>query len=61
LGSCFIASANKVDNYIATIDYNGRQIDGDVENVLSLGNLKAKFEAFGWQVLKLKKVMIWLL
>jgi transketolase len=46
------AAANKVDNYIATIDYNGRQIDGDVENVLSLGNLKAKFEAFGWQVVE---------
>lgn len=46
------ASANKVDNYIATIDYNGRQIDGDVENVLSLGNLKAKFEAFGWETLE---------
>jgi len=48
------ASANKVDNYIATIDYNGRQIDGDVENVLSLGNLRAKFEAFGWDVLSLQ-------
>lgn len=46
------AAANKVDNYIATIDYNGRQIDGDVENVLSLGNLRAKFEAFGWEVLE---------
>ncbi len=46
------AAANKVDNYIATIDYNGRQIDGDVENVLSLGNLKAKFEAFGWEVVE---------
>lgn len=46
------ASANKVDNYIATIDYNGRQIDGDVDKVLSLGNLKAKFEAFGWNVLE---------
>lgn len=46
------AAANKVDNYIATVDYNGRQIDGDVENVLSLGNLRAKFEAFGWQVLE---------
>lgn len=46
------ASANKIDNYIATVDYNGRQIDGDVENVLSLGNLKAKFEAFGWTVLE---------
>ena len=49
------AAANKVDNYIATIDYNGRQIDGDVENVLSLGNLRAKFEAFGWQVVETEK------
>lgn len=49
------AAANKVDNYIATIDYNGRQIDGDVDNVLSLGNLKAKFEAFGWQVVETDK------
>ena len=46
------AAANKIDNYIATVDYNGRQIDGDVEKVLSLGNLKAKFEAFGWTVLE---------
>lgn len=46
------AAANKVDNYIATVDYNGRQIDGDVDKVLSLGNLKAKFDAFGWQVLE---------
>lgn len=46
------AAANKVDNYIATVDYNGRQIDGDVDKVLSLGNLKAKFEAFGWTVLE---------
>lgn len=49
------AAANKVDNYIATIDYNGRQIDGDVENVLSLGNLRAKFEAFGWEVLEIQE------
>jgi hypothetical protein len=40
----------QADADIATIDYNGRQIDGDVENVLSLGNLKSKFEAFGWTV-----------
>lgn len=46
------AAANKVDNIISTIDYNGRQIDGDVDHVLSLGNLKAKFEAFGWHVLE---------
>ncbi len=49
------AAANKVDNYIATIDYNGRQIDGDVEKVLSLGNLKAKWEAFGWHVIETEK------
>jgi transketolase len=46
------ASANKVDNLIATVDYNGRQIDGDVDKILSLGNLKAKFESFGWHVIE---------
>ena len=45
------ASANKVDNIIATIDYNGRQIDGDVDEVLSLGDLAQKWIAFGWEVL----------
>jgi transketolase len=49
------AAANKVDTYVATIDYNGRQIDGNLEDVLSLGNLKAKFEAFGWQVVETEK------
>jgi len=47
------AAANNVDNLIATIDYNGRQIDGDVDDVLSLGNLHAKFTAFGWEVLEM--------
>ena len=47
------AAANKVDNIIATIDFNGRQIDGNVENILSLGNLEAKWEAFGWEVLSM--------
>lgn len=46
------AAANKVDNYIAAVDYNGRQIDGDVDTILTLGNLKAKFEAFGWETLE---------
>jgi transketolase len=46
------AAGNKVDNLISTVDYNGRQIDGDVNNVLPLGNLRAKFEAFGWTVLE---------
>jgi transketolase len=44
-------AAHKVDNVIATIDWNGRQIDGDVENVISLGDLHAKWAAFGWEVL----------
>jgi transketolase len=47
------ASAKKVDNIIATIDYNGQQIDGSTDDVLSLGNLKAKFEAFDWDVLEI--------
>lgn len=47
------AAANKVDNVIATIDYNGRQIDGDVDAVLSLGNLPQKWQAFGWEVLEM--------
>ena len=47
------ASHNKVDNLIATIDYNGQQIDGSTEKVLSLGNLKAKFEAFDWEVVEM--------
>lgn len=45
------APHNKVDNLISTIDVNGQQIDGSTENVLSLGNLRAKWEAFGWDVL----------
>ena len=48
------AAAKKVDNVIATIDYNGRQIDGDTDDVLSLGDLHAKLEAFGWKVLNEK-------
>ena len=42
----------KVDNIIATVDYNHQQIDGPIEEVMSLGNLKAKWEAFGWQVIE---------
>jgi len=44
------ASARKVDNMIAVVDYNGKQIDGPVDKVMPLGDLKSKFEAFGWQV-----------
>lgn len=49
------ASAKKVDNLISTIDLNGKQIDGPTEEVLSLGSLRAKFEAFGWDVLEIKE------
>ena len=45
------APFNKVDNLIATVDYNGQQIDGPTEKVLSLESLQAKFEAFGWHVI----------
>jgi len=45
------APHNKVDNIIASVDYNGQQIDGPTEKVLSLENLQAKFEAFGWHVI----------
>ncbi|NSW46288.1 MAG: transketolase [Bacteroidales bacterium] len=47
------AAAKRVDNIIAVVDYNGKQIDGPVDQVLSLGNLKAKWESFGWQVLEM--------
>jgi transketolase len=46
------AAGRKVDNLICTVDLNGRQIDGDVDDVLPLGDLKAKFIAFGWDVLE---------
>lgn len=45
------AASNQVDNLIVTVDYNGQQIDGSLDEVLSLGNLAAKFEAFGWLVI----------
>ena len=44
------ASGNKIDNIIATVDYNQKQIDGSLDEVLSIGDLKAKFESFGWIV-----------
>ena len=45
------ASANKVDNLICTIDYNKKQIDGSLNDVLDLGNLEHKFKAFDWEVI----------
>lgn len=47
------AAAKKVDNIIATIDYNQKQIDGPIEEVMDLGDLKAKWWAFGWEVLEM--------
>ncbi len=49
------AAGNNVDNLIVTVDLNGQQIDGATKNVLPLGNLKAKFEAFGWDVMDIEK------
>lgn len=49
------AAGKKVDNIIATIDYNGQQIDGATEDVLPMGDLKKKLEAFGWDVLDIKE------
>ena len=48
------AAHHKVDNLIATIDYNGQQIDGPTSMVMDLGDLKSKFVAFGWEVLDLE-------
>jgi transketolase len=49
------AAHNKVDNLIGVVDYNGQQIDGPVDKVNSLGNLKMKWEAFGWDVMEVEK------
>ena len=49
------ASAKKIDNLIATVDLNGKQIDGATDDVLPMGSIKEKFEAFGWDVLEIKK------
>lgn len=49
------AGGKGVDNLIATIDYNQKQIDGPTDKVLPLGNLRAKWEAFGWQVIDIEK------
>lgn len=45
------AAHHRVDNFIATVDWNGQQIDGPTHKVMNLGDLKEKFEAFGWEVL----------
>jgi transketolase len=47
------AAGNKIDNIIATIDYNHKQIDGDIDEVLPMGDLSKKWQAFGWEVLEM--------
>jgi transketolase len=49
------AAANKVDNLIATVDLNGKQIDGATDDVLPMGNIAEKFKAFGWEVILLEE------
>ena len=51
--AAIFAAHKKIDNLISTIDFNNRQIDGDVSDVMSLGNLRQKWEAFGWEVLEM--------
>lgn len=51
--AAMFAAGKNVDNYIATIDHNGKQIDGATDDVMPLGSLRAKFEAFGWEVLEI--------
>lgn len=52
--AAMFAAAHKVDNLISTIDVNGQQIDGPTEKVLPMGDLKAKWQAFGWEVLEME-------
>ncbi|MFN3556160.1 MAG: transketolase [Bacteroidales bacterium] len=51
--AAMFAAGRKVDNLIGIVDYNGQQIDGPVDKVMPLGDLKAKWEAFGWEVLEM--------
>ncbi|MGM0503016.1 MAG: transketolase [Bacteroidota bacterium] len=51
--AAMFAAHHKIDNLISTIDYNGKQIDGPVDEIITLGNLKNKWESFGWKVLEM--------
>lgn len=51
--AAMFAAAHKVDNIISTVDLNGQQIDGATDQVLPMGDVKKKFEAFGWDVLEM--------
>ncbi len=53
--AALFAAHHKLDHYIATIDWNGQQIDGPTDKVMQLGDLRQKFEAFGWAVVDLEK------
>ncbi|MFT3683109.1 MAG: transketolase [Ferruginibacter sp.] len=53
--AALFAAHHKIDNLIATVDWNGQQIDGPTHKVMNLGDLPAKFEAFGWEVIHLVK------
>lgn len=51
--SIMFAAHHKMDNLISTIDWNGQQIDGPTDKVMNLGNIREKFEAFGWTTLEM--------
>lgn len=53
--AAMFAAHHKVDNLISTVDWNGQQIDGPTKKVMGLGDLAAKFLAFGWEVIHLEK------
>jgi len=50
--AAMFGAAHKIDNIISVVDYNGKQIDGDVDDVITLGDIKAKWKSFGWEVLE---------
>ncbi|HEX5001217.1 MAG TPA: transketolase [Bacteroidia bacterium] len=52
--AAMFAAAKQVDNIISTVDVNGQQIDGSTRDVLPMGDLRAKFEAFGWLVMDME-------
>ncbi|MGV6861590.1 MAG: transketolase [Putridiphycobacter sp.] len=51
--AAMFAAGKKVDNLIVTVDYNHKQIDGDIDDVMPLGDLKLKWQAFGWEVFEM--------
>jgi transketolase len=53
--AAMFAPHHKLDNLLVTVDWNGQQIDGSNDQVLSLGDLKGKWKAFGWDVLEIKE------